>query len=85
MEFRYWIESEAKALASRDMVLNFLQDKLNINDPDAILNMSTNQIDPGVIADLSQRGIISYSDAETQDFIKNGIKISELIKILSKQ
>ena len=84
MEFRYWIESEAKALASRDMVLNFLQDKLNINDPEAILNMSTDQIDSGVIADLSQRGIIS-SDDELLSIIKNGIKISELINILSKQ
>lgn len=84
MEFRYWIESEASAIASRNMVLNFLQDKLNINDPDVILNMSTDQIDSDVIADLSKRGIVS-ANAEVQNIIKNGVKISELIEILSKQ
>lgn len=83
MEFRYWIESEAKSLASRDMIINFLQDKLNIKDPDVILNMSTDDINSGVIADLSKRGMVSADD-ETQDLIKNGVKISELIKIISK-
>jgi hypothetical protein len=84
MGFRYWIESEARALASRDMVLNFLQDQLKIKDTEAILDMSTDQIDSGVIALLSKRGIISAND-ELQSVIKNGIKISELIKTLSKQ
>lgn len=73
LEFTLWLEDlEAKRDGIKDTILNFLKDKLNINDEDAILNMPLNAIDRSIVADLGNRGMINTESPEVAQNIKNG-------------
>lgn len=85
MEFKIWIENiVAKENGIRDTVLNFLKSKIKIHDDDAILNMSLNSIDKGVISDLLRLGIVNTSDDATMQDIQNGtLTVQDLIARLA--
>lgn len=84
MEFRFWIEAlESRKLAAKDVILNFLQDKLSIHDSDTILLMRTDDLDADVISDLVERGLVSSEDDDLMQAIKNGITIKDLIDRLA--
>jgi len=73
MNFKNWFENlEAKHSGVKDVILNFLQDKLNINDTDEILSMPIGAIDKNVLNDLMNRGMINTSSDDVVQMIKNG-------------
>lgn len=72
LQFNLWLEDlEAKRNGIKDTILNFLKDKLNISDDDAILDMPLNAIDHSIVAELLNRGIINTSSDEARQSIKN--------------
>lgn len=84
--FSQWIENvEARRSAGRTIILNFLKDKLKIDDDDAILGMNTADIDGSVIDDLLARGIVKTTNDSVLDRVKNGITVQELIDMLSAE
>jgi hypothetical protein len=82
--FKLWVEDlEARQIGTKDMIINFLQGELHVTDPDTILNMSTNDIDPSIISKLLSRGLVSTSSQDIIDRIKNGITVQDLIDALA--
>lgn len=79
MDFKVWVENAVRRRAIQDTVLNFLQDKLSISDPQVILNMRTSQLEPSVLDELQQRGVLNANPNLAQD-LKSDITIQELIE-----
>lgn len=81
--FTKWIENlESQITGSKNVVLNFLKDELNINDEDLLLQLNTLDVSPEILSKLTQRGIIA-NNPEIKDLIRNGITIQELIQKLN--
>jgi len=73
LEFKLWLENlNAKREGIKGTILNYLKDKLSINDDDAILNMPIGSIDRKVLSDLMNRGLISTSNEDVVQDIQNG-------------
>jgi hypothetical protein len=71
--FKIWIEElEAKREGIKGVILNYLKDKLNINDDEAILDMPLGSIDKKVLSDLLNRGLITTSNEDIMQDIQNG-------------
>jgi len=71
--FKLWLEDlDAKRDGIKGTILNYLKDKLNINDDEAILNMPLGSIDKKVLSDLMNRGLISTSNEDVMQDIQNG-------------
>jgi len=82
--FNTWLEDkESRSNGSRTIILNFLQDRLNIDDPETIMQMNTKDIDEDVIDDLMKRGIIRTTNQSIFQRIKNGITMQELVDLLA--
>lgn len=90
MEFKLWIEDiETKKTASRDIILNFLKDKMQTDDEEAILQMTAHDIDakdPNAIQDLLNRGAISTTDQGIISRLQKGdLDIKTLIDLISAE
>lgn len=73
LKFKLWFENiEAKKGGIKDTILDFLKDKLNIDDEEEILSMQLSSIDQGVINSLMSRGIIQNAPDDLMQDIKNG-------------
>lgn len=85
LNFRIWLEDvEAKANSAKDIILNYLKDKLHINDTDSILDMKLGSIDKSILSDLMQRGIVTTATADISQDIQNGsLTVQELVNKIS--
>ena len=82
--FHKWLENiESRRSGIRDVIINFLKDELNITDDETILQMKTTDISPEVMGKLMERGIVSSSDPNIINMVKNGITIRELVDTLA--
>ncbi|RDJ35378.1 MAG: hypothetical protein DWQ19_11220 [Crenarchaeota archaeon] len=85
MNFKLWLENiEAKREGIKGTILNFLKDKLNLDDDQAVLSLSLSSIGHDVLTDLIHRGLISTSDDMTIQTIKNRTgTVHDLIDLLA--
>lgn len=75
--FKKWLESSD---SSKEIILNYLKDKLHISNEKEILELKIKDIDSKIVNDLISRGIIQSTPENIQAEIKNGdITIQELI------
>lgn len=82
--FQQFVEDmDAKFNGIKDTIINFLKNELKITDDDVLMSMSTNDISDEVISKLMARGLVSSSNSDIIERIKNGISISELIDLLA--
>ena len=73
LKFKTWLENlVAKTDGIKNTVLDFLKDKLSIQDDEAILTMPLSSIDQNVIGELLNRGFIQNAPEELLMDIKNG-------------
>lgn len=82
--FKQWLEN-VNVSGSESIILNYLMDRLNIRDENVVLQMQTTDIDPQVIHDLLNRGIVNTDNDAVVTRIKNGITIRELIDLLAAE
>lgn len=85
MNFKNWFENMvAKMDGIKGTVLDFLKDKLNIENDDLILSMSLKDIDPNIVSQLLNRGFFQNSSPDLLNDIKNGtLTVEEMINRLA--
>jgi hypothetical protein len=85
MQFKQWLENlDSKRDGVKGIILNFLKDKLNLDDDEAILSLSLNSIGKDVLSDLMARGMINTTDDTVLQSIKNGNgSVADLIDRIS--
>ncbi len=85
LKFKLWLENlEAKKSGIQSTVLDFLKDKMNIDDDDEILSMQLSSIDQSLISSLLSRGIIQDAPDELLQDIKNGsLTVGDMINRLA--
>ena len=82
--FKQFVEDiDARKSGVHHTIVGFLKNELKITDDDVILGMSTVDISDEVISKLLNRGLVSSSNNDIIDRIKNGISIAELIDLLA--
>lgn len=78
LEFKKWTEDVDSGL--KDIVLNFLKDKLHLRDTESILNMPLSSMDQSIVGDLMNRGFFAQADDSLQLAVKNGsLTVQDLI------
>ncbi len=90
MGFKLWIEDqETKKTASRDIILNFLKDRMDTHDDESVLQMTAQDIDakdPNAIQDLLSRGAVTTTDQGIISRLRKGeIDIKTLIDLLAAE
>jgi hypothetical protein len=84
MIFIKWLENKkAQEESSKDIILTFLREKLNIKSSSKIMDLNTKDLEDDVKEDLLGRGIIKDSDY-IKERIKNGVSIRTLIKLIAE-